>query len=477
VGLFFSLSFGRHRTMQLLLIVAVLAALGVSQYGPQEPVAWPMVRLAVAAGAIGLVGLFAWTASMVTARQLGADFSRHRVVLRRFLVLRRVHTVLWLVAAGVILFGLGWGQLVRFNWHLERAMLADELLILLPIVLPLVLSWSAFYEVDRAIQLAGGRPVDTWRRQSSRRRYLWLHVRHYLGILLVPVLAMLAVQDGIALFAPELLESGREAIVFLPALGLLFLLFPSLLRHVWQTLPLEPGPVRSRLESLAGRSGVRAREILVWQTDGMMVNAAVSGMVWPLRYVFLSDGLLSRMNEEQIEAVFSHEVGHVRHHHLLLRLAAMSVPLSVWLLLQQAYPTAMGQLFDLTHGGPLGVQIPLGLGLAAAVSTYVLVLFGYYSRQLEHQADLFGCRAVAADSHQQKTAVFTGTLEKLAICGGISRNTGSWQHASIARRVDFLGNLSREPKRELHFQRRVRVLNGLILSTLVSPLVYQFLFG
>ena len=468
--------------MQLLLIVAVLAALGVSQYGPQEPVSAPVVRLAVAAAAVMLVAMFALAASVVTARQLGADFSRHRVVLRRFRVLRRTHTVLWLLAAGVILHGLGWGQLVRFNWHLDRALLADELMILLPVLLPLVLSWAAFYEVDRAVQLgggqlAGGEPVDAWRCQSTRHRYLWLHVRHYLGILLVPVLGMLAVRDAVILFAPGLIESGREAVVFLPALGLLFLLFPSLLRHVWHTRPLEPGPVRSRLESLAGRSGVRAREILVWKTDGMMVNAAVSGMVWPLRYVFLTDGLLSSMNEEEIETVFSHEVGHVRHHHLLLRLAAMGVPLSVWLLLQQAYPTATGQWFDLSQGGLLGVRIPLGLGLVAAVSTYVLVLFGYYSRQLEHQADLFGCRSVAADSRQQRTEVFTETLEKLAICGDIGRNTGGWQHASIAQRVDFLGNLSREPKRELHFQRRVRVLNGLILGTLVSPLVYQFLFG
>jgi len=274
-----------------------------------------------------------------------------------------------------------------------------------------------------------------------------------------------------------LLQGGREAIVFLPALGLLFVLFPSLLRRVWQTRPLEPGPVRSRLEDLARRSGIRAREILVWQTDGMAVNAAVSGMIGPLRYVFLTDGLLNRMTEDEIEAVFSHEVGHVRHYHMLLRLAAMGVPLSVWLLLQQAYPTAMGQLFDLTQAGMLGSRVPLALGVLAAVSTYVLVLFGYYSRQLEHQADLFGCRSVAGDTRRHRAEIFAETLEKLAIRGGMSRNTGSWQHASIARRVDFLGSLSREPKRELHFQRRVRVLNGLILGILASPLVYRFLFG
>ena len=468
--------------MQLILIVAVLAALAASDYGPSQPVSGPTVRLAIVLAAVALVVWFALVVSRSIARQLDADFSRRRLLLKRFRILRRTHTVLWLGSVAGISFGLGWGQLVRFNWRLDHAFLADELLILLPILLPLVLSWAAFYEVDRTVRLAACDGAEPRRRPPSRRQYLALHMRHYLGMLLVPVLGILAVRDAMQLCMPSLIEEGYEAVVFLPALAVLFLLFPLLLRHVWQTRPLQPGPTRSRLEAAARRSGFHARDILVWDTNATVVNAAVAGFARPLRYVFLTDALLSRLDEEEIEAVFGHEMGHVRHHHLLLRVATVFVPLSVWLLLQAAYPQAAERLSAWVQGSGLALQVPLGLVLLGAMGVYVLVVFGYYSRQLEHQADLFGCRSVALSPQHlspqhRRVEIFASALEKLALGGGVGRNTRSWQHASVARRVEFLNILSHEPKRELHFHRRVRLLNGLVIGIMLSPLVYQLLLG
>jgi len=40
------------------------------------------------------------------------------------------------------------------------------------------------------------------------------------------------------------------------------------------------------------------------------------GLFAPLRYVMLSDGLLESMEDEKIEAVFGHEVGHVKLRHM-----------------------------------------------------------------------------------------------------------------------------------------------------------------
>ena len=36
-----------------------------------------------------------------------------------------------------------------------------------------------------------------------------------------------------------------------------------------------------------------------------------------LRYVVLTDRLVQEMTPEEVEAVFGHEVGHIKHHHLL----------------------------------------------------------------------------------------------------------------------------------------------------------------
>ncbi len=470
--------------MQFILILAVLAALGISEGSPNQPVSAVTGRLILAGGGIALVAMFAMVVSGMTARRLRADFGKHPMLLRRFRRLRQVHAALWLAITGGILYGLEWGQVVRFNWHLDRAFLLDDLLILAPVLLPLVLSWAAFYEVDRAVCVgsSGGRfglgdRAAVQRRVSSRRRYLLFHLRHYQGMLLGPVLVLLAVQDAVDIFAPELVESGHTAVVFIPTLAMLFLLFPVLLRCLWQTEPLPRGPLRDRLERAARRSGFFARDMLIWHTDGMVLNAAVAGFTRRVRYVFLTDALLQRLEDEEIEAVFGHEMGHVCHHHLSLRVMAMIAPLSLWLLLGQACPVAVDRLEVWLGAGGLGLQAQLGLVILGVTAAYVFVVFGYYSRLLEHQADLFACRCLAPDSAGRPVETFTSALEKLANSAAVDRNARSWQHASIARRVEFLNLLSRDPNRELHFHRRVRLLGGIVIGILVSPVVFQLLFG
>jgi STE24 endopeptidase len=464
--------------MQFFLILAVLAALMISESGPSLPVSGMMPRLALAAAGMILVALFAQVSSGVIARRLLADFERRRDLLRRFRLLRRVHTALWLIVAGGILYGLDWAQMVRFNWHLGHAPLIDEVLILTPVLLPLVLSWAAFYEVERAVQSRLGGQLAERLGYASRWQYLALHVRHYLGVLLIPVLGLVAVQDVAELIAPGCLKGPAGALVYVPLLLVLFLAFPLMLRYVWTTRPLPNGPLRERLAAAAGRLDFHAREILVWQTGGMMVNAAVTGFVAPLRYVFLTDGLLARLNDEEIEAVFGHEVGHVRHRHLLLRVAAMAAPLCLWLLVVQALPETAAGVEDWVRTAAPVVKLPAGLLVLAGIAGYMLLVFGLYSRLLEFQADVFGCRGLAPQMPGRlPLEAFVSALEKLAAAGGTDRNTPSWQHASIARRVAFLSRLARDPGRERRFQRGVALLNGLILGIVLSPAIYCLVAG
>jgi STE24 endopeptidase len=468
--------------MQLVLILAVLAALILSEYGPSEPVSGGLGRLMIAGGGIALPALFALLASGLIARRLRADFSRHRILLRRFRQLRAIHAAVWLLCIGGIICGLHWGQIVRFNWHLDRVPLVDELLILGPVLVPLVFSWAAFYEVDKAVQVGLADQGVTDAQFPTRREYIGLHFRLHLGILLVPLLGLLGVEDAAQLIVPGAVQCGQAAPVLLPSLAALFVLFPVMLRYVWQTRPLPPGPLRNRLEGAAGRAGFRAREILVWHTHGMVVNAAVAGLVRRLRYVFLTDALLQRLDDDEIEAVFGHEMGHVRHHHLLLRVMAMVAPLSFCMLLGQAFPDSFqglqeGPSPEWLALGEFGLSIPTGLVLLGLMAVYVVVVFGHYSRQLEHQADLFGCRWMTPEAQRTGLERFTSALEKLALTGGAARDARTWQHASIARRIDFLSQLSRDPKRELRFQRRVRLLGSVLIGIVLSPLAYRLLLG
>ena len=463
--------------MQIVLVLAVVAALVISESSPVGPVSDATARLVAAGLGIALVTLFAELSSGMVARRIRHEGRPTPKLRRTYCRLRQAHVALWLTVAGGIAYGLGWGQLVRFNWHLDRAFLLDDVLILLPVVLPLVLSWAAFYDADRLLLGGDASEMAPARAFPSRGQYVALHVRHHLGMLLLPVLVLLAVQDAAQRWTPEWLEGDYALLVFVPPLVVLLGLFPVLLRHVWRTRPLEAGPLRTRLEAAAARHGFRIRDILVWQTNSMVVNAAVAGFLPRLRYVFLTDGLLEWLGDEEIEAVFGHELGHVRHRHVPLRVAAMLLPLSVWLVVSQACPSAMETLETWLGAGDWGVQARVALVALAGMGAYVLAVFGFYSRRLESQADLFACRFRDGEFSPE---TFVSALEKLADAQG-NRRARSWQHASVERRVEILRALARDEKGELDYHRRVRLLGcmvvGLAISPMISPLLISLLLG
>ncbi|HLA86247.1 MAG TPA: M48 family metalloprotease [Thermoguttaceae bacterium] len=199
----------------------------------------------------------------------------------------------------------------------------------------------------------------------------------------------------------------------------------------------------------------------------MVVNAAVTGF-WPrLRYVFLTDGLLEWLDNDQIAAVFGHELAHVRHRHLWLRAAAMLIPLSLGLFVFYGFPGLVreGEIFARSAGLNLDswFAVPALVGMIA----YVLTFFGFYSRCLEYEADLAACRSIPTD---EGVLVFCSALERLAAACG-NRRSRTWQHGSIARRVDFLESVRRAPELGLRFDRRVRLLGGIVIGLSLSPLI------
>ncbi len=457
--------------MQLVLTLAILAALVAADQCPRQPVADVPLRLLLLAGGVAVVTLFAVAASSWTIRRLRTEGT---AALRKFRTLQRVHLGLWLLVVGAMLYGLKWPQIVQTDWNLRRWVLIDDLLLLLPVILPLVLSWAVFYNVERALREmeAEGTPGGA---VISRRRWLSVHVRHHLGLLLVPILGLLFVQDTVRLLAPGLLETRWMLAVYLTPLVLLFVGFPFLLRWLWQARSLAPGGLRHRLEAAAGRAGVRVRDILVWETGSLVANAAVAGVLPRWRYVFLTDGLIEHLSEEEIEAVFGHEIGHLRHRHLLLRGLAMLAPLSLLLLAEECWPAGVGRLVELVPAAGPAVSAAGAVALLGAVGAYALVVFGGYSRLLEAQADLYGCHSIPAPSMGQAAATFLSALEKLATASGTGRKSRSWQHASMARRAEFLTRICYDPSYENRFARRMRLLRLLVVGAVVSPVLAMWI--
>jgi STE24 endopeptidase len=197
----------------------------------------------------------------------------------------------------------------------------------------------------------------------------------------------------------------------------------------------------------------------------------VIGILPMLRYVVLTDRLVAEMTPEEVEAVFGHEVGHVKHRHMFYYLGFLTVSLlvlaGIW------HVTGLQLWMNQTTRQHLATLL-----LSSSLVAYLFVVFGFVSRRCERQADIYGCRAVSCarldcTGHEAGEVLLPGgrglcptgirtfinALEKVASVNGISRNRPgwlqSWQHSTIARRVDFLRSVLADPAVEPRFQRAV----------------------
>jgi STE24 endopeptidase len=279
----------------------------------------------------------------------------------------------------------------------------------------------------------------------------------------------------------------------------ILVLAPLLLRTLWRAESLPAGPLRSRLDAISRRLRFRSSDILIWHTDGAVINAAVAGILpWP-RYVLLSDGLLTHLSADEIEAVFGHEMGHVRHHHLWFFIAflvgAMSfivmslgtlTPLAEWIMGE----VAATQLFVMAQG----LILP-----STCLALYFGVFFGFLSRRFERQADIYGCRTVSIGRCErlenagrgssapsarrdpplcrEGIQIFVEALEKIAALNGAVREARSWRHFSIAKRVEFLKALQDRPELERSFERVVFLLKLLVIAALVTGAWYVWAYA
>ncbi len=456
--------------MQLSLLVALVAAIVVSENAPHEPVDAGSLRLCLAmAGGLGVI-LFAAVSSRAIAQAIDGDQDRRLTWLRTFMRLKQAHMGAWLAVAGTTMFALDWPQLVRYNWGLDHAILVKDLLILAPIWMPLMLSWSAFYEVELAIHRAltqGG--VLSEASFASRGSFVWMHARHYLGLGILPVLVLLVFQDVMSLAAPQWEESRGAWIVYLVPLLALTIAFPHLLSRIWKTAPLPTSPLRDRLADLTRRMGVRCQDFRIWHTNRQVLNAAVAGLLPSVRTIFMTDALLLYLRDEEMEAVIAHELGHVRRRHLLLRMLLLGLPL--WILGNfQAFSPQVCELATAWQSGLASELSPARYLIAAGIVLgFAVMALGWYSRLLEHDADL-----CVYDAGQAET--FIATIDRLSYLCNERRQRATWLHPSTVARVHLLQRVLLNPGVAHVFRRRVAWFNrALVILWILAPLVATFL--
>lgn len=478
------------------LLLLLLMVVCVPQSWPAPP-GWvgPVGSLTFTWVGVGTVVVGATVLAQWVRRLILRAPERRDTVVQFHFRCRFYHLIGQFLVYGLSLYVLGWGWVAQeicrvgtpgTGWLLP----GTEVLILAPFLAGLLSSWACFYDAERALHATGssggeGRPF--WDRLS----YVGFHVRHNLVLVLVPI-GLLIVQEGLQRTFTGLQKDIRFHFAIIGLLAAAFIAMPWVLRLVLGLVPLEPGPLRQRLTAAGERLRFRCNDVLLWPTRGGVANAMVVGIVPFLRYVILTDRLAKEMTLDEVEAVFGHEVGHVKHRHMLYYLGFLVISLTVVAGVWKA--ADLERILDLTLREDLAV-----LPLFALLGTYIFVVFGFLSRRCERQADIYGCRAVSCGSrdcegHGKGVALSAGgrglcptgirtfidALEKVALLNGISRDKPgylqSWQHSTIARRVEFLQRMLHDPSLEHRFQRVVGFVKWaflIVLGTLLLGLEAQ----
>jgi len=169
-------------------------------------------------------------------------------------------------------------------------------------------------------------------------------------------------------------------------------LFPTVIAPLFNKFtPMEDGSLKDRIQSLLSRCGFNSNGIFIM--DGSKRsghgNAYFTGLGNNKRIVFF-DTLVDSLDEEELEAVLAHELGHFKCKHVIKMLVASSVmtlasfAILGWLITQDWFFSGLG--VD-THSNAAALLL---FTLVSPVFTiFMQPISAYFQRKFEFEADDF----------------------------------------------------------------------------------------
>ncbi|MDB5325459.1 MAG: heat shock protein HtpX [Phycisphaerales bacterium] len=471
---------------------------GTSDHADWQPVG-PGIGLAIYLGGLAALVSVVFYAARLTMRRTSYDRPAavprfHRALFfARWMILLLHAFALWSLSYGEAVLRVADG-----GSHLESLPAFIS-------IIPVLLAWTgliwAQYPLDRAVReqnalwaVEMGEPV---RLPPTLLAYVAHGVRSQVLFTLTPLVAIAFVRDGLAYGADRsgwVSPANVDLVVTVISVAVVFSLSPELLRRVLPTEPLAPSAVRDRLEVLSRRLKLGVREILLWHTHHAMGNAAVMGVLPGVRYVLISDLLLETMTPDQLEAVFAHEAGHVKHRHIPWYIFYwLLITVLIWL--ASSFATGWPAALRYADGETIDVVVNI-VGILAG-----FVLFGLLSRGFERQADLFAARqlthtATADAPARDGTQIFNSALGLVArlnnlpldhrsltagrplmgrIMCRIMHHAATWLHGSIRSRMNHLTKLANDPDEARWFDTvmlSVRWALAVALAVSLSAAIY-----
>lgn len=428
------------------------------------------------------------------SRRLARGVSNERIMdgMRRFnwvITLARMVVPAWF---GVGVFWLGWGNRVEAilgpvaNWGINSPALVVG-------IMPGLLAWMGLW--------CGQFPVDQALREQNVVSRLdrdlpvyappkfWIYflgkLRMQMLLILVPVLMIVMLRDLTGLVmrwgGAGAISDNVDSALWAGAMIFVFVISPEVLRRVLATERLPDPELQARLRTISDRAGVDAR-VLLWRTHHTVGNALVMGPVAWFRYVLLSDLLLETLADDEVAAVFAHEVGHIINRHI------------IWYgIFLFGLGLALFGLDDLARqlAGHVGID-PTSVDQAFPVVEIIAFVFcfGFLSRRFERQADVYAARTLEAIKQStvagaathvgpEGAKIFNSALLRVSEVNNVPLETygrfagsakqrlrflsewfgnlgGSWLHGTMASRMRYIEEISRDPKLTAVFDARMR---------------------
>jgi Zn-dependent protease with chaperone function len=269
----------------------------------------------------------------------------------------------------------------------------------------------------------------------------------------------------------KIYESQTGQLLFFAVFLVLLVVFlPLLIKYFWGCSPLPMTEKRQEIEDFFKAQGFRYRRILRWPLlEGRMMTAGVMGLIPRFRYILITDSLLELLSVDELKAVMSHEMGHIRYKHLLfyilfvlgymvISFGLFDISFSLMALQPWLYKLLSSKneihvsLFYLLFSVPIILSIVI----------YFRYIMGFFMRNFERQADFYSVNLLG-----EATPTIL-SLEKIATASGIDRNQPSWHHFSIAERVESLWKASQEPGLINRHSRRLAIYLIVFMALLAS---------
>ncbi|MGV6815729.1 MAG: M48 family metallopeptidase [Thiotrichales bacterium] len=198
---------------------------------------------------------------------------------------------------------------------------------------------------------------------------------------------------------------GAWAVVIISSLALSWI-GPVLIAPLFNTFePLRNQELRQAIKTLLKKTGFTSKGLYVMDGSRRSShgNAYFTGLGKSKRIVFY-DTLLERLNQSEIIAVLSHELGHFKYRHLLKTVitgAGISFTGFALLAMLQKHPELM-EIFTIDQSTP-ALILSLAIIVAPIFRFPIMPLISGLSRHHEFQADQFAAKTTS--SHDMESAL------------------------------------------------------------------------